>query len=42
MKFKVVQLSQFNGNKAGVYSVRFGGEQETLFECFLKENIIAF
>ena len=42
MKFKVVQLSQFNGNKAGIYSVYLNDEQKTLFECFLKDNINAF
>lgn len=42
MKFKIVQLSQFNGNKAGIYSVYLDDEQKTLFECFLRENIAAF
>lgn len=42
MKFKIVQLSQFNGNKAGIYSVYLDDEQKTLFECFLRENISAF
>lgn len=42
MKFKIVQLSQFNGNKAGIYSVYLSDEQKTLFECFLRENIITF
>ena len=42
MKFKIVQLSQFNGNKAGIYSVYLDDEQKTLFECFLRENITAF
>ena len=42
MKFKIVQLSQFNGNKAGIYSVYLSDEQKTLFECFLRENISAF
>ncbi len=42
MKFKVVQLSQFNGNKAGVYSVILDDEQQTLYERFLMENISAF
>lgn len=42
MKFKVVRLSQFNGNKAGIYSVYLIDEQITLFECFLRENMTAF
>lgn len=42
MKFKIVQLAQFNGNKAGIYSVYLFDEQKTLFERFLRDNIIAF
>ena len=42
MKYKIVQLSQFSGDKAGIYSVYLDDEQKTLFECFLKENIDAF
>ena len=42
MKFKVVQLSQFNGNKAGVYSIILDDEQKTLYERFLMENISTF
>jgi len=42
MKFKIKKLLQFNGNKAGIYSVYLENEQKTLFECFLRENIITF
>ena len=42
MKFKIVQLAQFNGNKAGIYSVYLFDEQKTLFERFLRDNLIAF
>lgn len=42
MKFKIVQLSQFNGNKAGIYSIYLSDEQHTLFDCFLRENYNAF
>jgi hypothetical protein len=42
MKFKIVQLSQFNGNKAGIYSIYVFEEQKTLFECFLRENMVTF
>jgi len=42
MKFKIVQLGQFNGNKAGIYSVYLFDEQKTLFERFLMDNLITF
>lgn len=42
MKFEVVKLGQFNGNKCGVYSIFVDDEQETLFERFLSENKISF
>jgi hypothetical protein len=42
MKFCIVKLSQFNGNKAGIYTVYLSDEQITLFECFLRENMAAF
>lgn len=42
MKFEVVKLGQFNGNKCGVYSIFVDNEQETLFERFLSENKISF
>lgn len=42
MKFKIVQLSQFNGIKSGIYSVYVFDEQMTLFECFLRENMCSF
>lgn len=42
MKFKIVQLAQFNGNKSGIYSIYVYDEQKTLFECFLRENMTAF
>lgn len=42
MKFKIGKLSQFNGNKAGIYSVYLEDKQKTLFQCFLEENVIAF
>lgn len=42
MKFEVVKLDQFNGNKCGVYSIFVDDEQETLFERFLSENKISF
>lgn len=42
MKFKIVQLSQFSGNKAGIYSIYLQNEQKTLFECFCSENFVSF
>lgn len=42
MKFKIVQLAQFNGNKSGIYSIYVYNEQKTLFECFLRENMTTF
>ena len=42
MKFKIVKLNQFSGNKAGVYSVVLNNDEETLFNKFVRENIISF
>ena len=42
MNYKIVQLSQFSGYHAGIYSIFLEDEQQTLFERFLKENINSF
>ena len=42
MNFKIVQLSQFSGYHAGIYSIYLENEQETLFERFIKENYNSF
>ena len=42
MKFKIVKLNQFSGNKAGIYSVALNNDNETLFNKFVRENIISF
>lgn len=42
MKFEIVKLNKFNGNKCGIYSVYINDEQKTLFDRFLSENIISF
>lgn len=42
MKFKIVKLTNFKGNEAGIYSIFIPDEQQTLFERFLKENINSF
>lgn len=42
MKFKIVKLHQFSGNKAGVYSVVLNNDEETLLNKFVRENKISF
>ena len=42
MKFKIVKLNQFSGNKAGVYSVVLNNDEETLLNKFVRENEISF
>lgn len=42
MKYTLVELSEFSGNKATVYSVIVDEEELTLFEKFVEENIISF
>lgn len=42
MKFEIVKLNKFNGNKCGVYSIFVDDEQKTLFDRFLGENKILF
>ena len=42
MNFKIVQLSQFSGYHAGIYSIYLENEQQTLFERFIKENFNLF
>ena len=42
MKFEIVKLNKFNGNKCGVYSIFVDNEQKTLFDRFLSENNISF
>lgn len=38
MRYAIVKLHQFSGNKASIYSVVRYGEQETFLEKFIKEN----
>jgi L-rhamnose mutarotase len=38
MNFEIIQLNQFSGNHAGIYSIYLKNEQQTLFERFIKEN----
>lgn len=42
MKYSIVKLPKFSGDKASVYSVVRHGEQETFLEKFVKENINSF
>jgi hypothetical protein len=42
MKFKIVQLEQFKGYEAGIYTIYFLDEQQTLFDCFVRENLNSF
>lgn len=42
MKFKIVQIKQFKGYEAGIYSIYLFDEQQTLFDCFIQENIDSF
>lgn len=42
MKCKIVKLDQFSGDEASVYSVYMDEAKSTLFEEFMKENIISF
>lgn len=42
MNFEIVHLGNFNGNKAGIYTVFLPDEQTTLFERFIKENNNSF
>ncbi len=42
MKFELVELSDYTGPKAVIYSVIVEGDQETLFERFVRENIENF
>ena len=38
MRYKLVKLSIFSGNKASVYSIALNDEQETLLDKFIHEN----
>jgi hypothetical protein len=42
MKYKIVKLEKLSGNKASIYSIVINNEKSTLFDNFLKENIISF
>ena len=39
MKFKLVKLSKFSGNKSSLYSIILDGDNETLFDTFVRNNV---
>lgn len=42
MKYRIVKLEKLSGKSASIYSVLINDEERTLFDNFLKENIILF
>lgn len=42
MKYKIVELDEFTGNEATIYSVILNNEDKTLFDKFLEESINSF
>lgn len=42
MKYKIVELDEFTGNEATIYSVILNDEGKTLFEKFIEENNVSF
>lgn len=42
MKYELVKLPQFSGNKASVYTFKITEKNVTLFENFVKENVDSF
>lgn len=42
MKCSLVKLEKLSGDKSGIYSVIIDDEHDTLFEKFIKENVISF
>jgi hypothetical protein len=42
MRFEIIKLKEFNGNKCSVYSIFVDDEQITLFDRFLEENFVLF
>ncbi len=42
MRYKLIKLSRFSGNKASIYSITVNDEQETLLDKFINENNISF
>lgn len=42
MKYKLVKLTRFSGEKASIYSIYLTDECKTLFDIFIEENINSF
>ena len=42
MNYEIVELENFSGNKTTVYSVMLQGEDITLFDHFVQENVKVF
>ncbi len=42
MNYEIVELEEFSGNRAGVYSIIVGEEDLTLFDHFVNENITKY
>lgn len=40
MKYKIVELDEFTGNEATIYSIIINNDTETLFDKFVKENYL--
>jgi hypothetical protein len=38
MKFEIVELLDFSGYKAGIYTVILNEESQSLFDNFIQEN----
>lgn len=39
MNYEIVELEEFSGNKATIYSIVLNGDEVTLFDHFVNENI---
>ena len=42
MKFEIVELDEFSGRKASIYSIWINDEEKTLFDKFVEENEFQF
>ncbi len=42
MNYEIVELEEFSGDEAAVYSVILEGEEDTLFDKFLDENLSTY
>lgn len=42
VNYEIVELEEFSGNKATIYSIVLEGDDVTLFDHFVEENIADF